>query len=394
VLGSKFVVFAMRTRAFVVSDIPFRPDGSGEDWASHLCALLREVGFAEPAVVSFADALPAFDAAEGTEDAVLLGTDRPLVSAESLRRLLDAGPGPAGTALAAPDGVDGAALLMPAGLVRSLSGTRGPAGVASLVAAALARGARRVQTSSLEELGAGSALAARRHATERRRRQAVQALLAAGVLVEDPPSTFVGSDVVVEAGAVLRPFTFLEGRTVVRRGATVGPFARLVDTVVGEEAQVLDHCLLLSSTVEAGASVGPFAHLRPESRVGPGARVGNFVELKKTSLGAGSKASHLSYLGDAVIAEGVNIGAGTITCNYDGTHKHQTHVERGAFVGSDSTLVAPVTVGEGAYVGAGSTITEDVPAHALALGRSRQVVKPDWARKRAAQGSPVAKKEG
>jgi bifunctional UDP-N-acetylglucosamine pyrophosphorylase/glucosamine-1-phosphate N-acetyltransferase len=207
----------------------------------------------------------------------------------------------------------------------------------------------------------------------------VDALVAAGVTVEDPASTFVGDDVVVEPGAVLRPFTLLEGRTVVRTGAVVGPFVRLVDMEIGAGAQILDHCLLRQSVIEAGASVGPFAHMRPESRVGERAKVGNFVELKKTVLGAGSKAQHLSYLGDAVIGSGVNIGAGTITCNYDGVHKHQTRVEAGAFVGSDTTLIAPVTVGEGAYIAAGSSITHDVPKDALALGRARQVTKAGWA---------------
>jgi bifunctional UDP-N-acetylglucosamine pyrophosphorylase / glucosamine-1-phosphate N-acetyltransferase len=207
-------------------------------------------------------------------------------------------------------------------------------------------------------------------------------LAAQGVRIEDPASTLVGPEVVVEAGAVLRPFTILEGRTVVRAGAVVGPFVRLVDVEVGNGAQILDHCLLRQSVVEAGASVGPFAHLRPESRVGERARVGNFVELKKTHLGEGSKAQHLSYLGDATVGAGVNIGAGTITCNYDGVSKSPTRIEAGAFVGSDTTLVAPVTVGEGAYVAAGSTITEDVPKDALALGRARQVTKPGWAARR------------
>jgi bifunctional UDP-N-acetylglucosamine pyrophosphorylase/glucosamine-1-phosphate N-acetyltransferase len=209
-----------------------------------------------------------------------------------------------------------------------------------------------------------------------------RALLAAGVRVEDPGSTHVGEQVVVEAGAVLRPFTILEGRTAVRARAVVGPFVRLVDVEVGEGAQILDHCLLRESVVEAGASVGPFAHVRPECRIGERARVGNFVELKKTELGAGSKAQHLSYLGDATVGAGVNIGAGTITCNYDGVKKSPTRIEAGAFVGSDTTLVAPVTVGEGAYVAAGSTITADVPKDALALGRARQVTKPGWAKHR------------
>ena len=207
-------------------------------------------------------------------------------------------------------------------------------------------------------------------------------LVTTGVSVEDPASTLVGEDVVVEPGAVLRPFTILEGRTTVRARAAVGPFVRLVNVEVGADAVILDHCLLRDSVVEAGASVGPFAHVRPESRIGERARVGNFVELKKTHLGEGSKAQHLSYLGDASIGPGVNIGAGTITCNYDGVKKSPTRIEAGAFIGSDTTLVAPVTVGGGAYVGAGSTITHDVPKDALALGRARQVTKPGWAAQR------------
>jgi bifunctional UDP-N-acetylglucosamine pyrophosphorylase/glucosamine-1-phosphate N-acetyltransferase len=210
-------------------------------------------------------------------------------------------------------------------------------------------------------------------------------LMASGVVIEHPETTSVGPHVEVGPDAVLRAFTLLEGRTRVGRGARVGPFARLVDAEVGEDAIVLDHCLLLECVVEEGASIGPFAHIRPQSRVGRRAKVGNFVELKKTVLGEGSKAPHLSYIGDAQVGEGVNIGAGTITCNYDGVHKHPTRIENGAFVGSDTTLVAPVTVGEGAYIGAGSTITEDVPPHSLAVGRARQVVKEDWARRRKAQ---------
>jgi bifunctional UDP-N-acetylglucosamine pyrophosphorylase/glucosamine-1-phosphate N-acetyltransferase len=217
------------------------------------------------------------------------------------------------------------------------------------------------------------------------RQRRIAELVAAGVRVEDPDTTHVGPEVVVEREAVLRPFTLLEGRTVVRAGASVGPFARLVDMEIGPGAQVLDHCLLRESVVEAGASVGPFAHLRPGSRVGAAAKVGNFVELKKTHLGDGSKAQHLSYLGDATIGPGVNVGAGTITCNYDGVTKSPTRIEAGAFVGSDAILVAPVTIGEGAYVAAGSTITQDVPKDALALGRARQVIKPGWAEERRAR---------
>ena len=217
------------------------------------------------------------------------------------------------------------------------------------------------------------------------RQRRIAELVAAGVRDEDPDTTHVGPEVVVERDAVLRPFTLLEGRTAVRAGASVGPFVRLVDMEIGPGAQVLDHCLLRESVLEAGASVGPFAHLRPGSRVGASAKVGNFVELKKTHLGDGSKAQHLSYLGNATIGPGVNVGAGTITCNYDGVTKSPTRIEAGAFVGSDAILVAPVTIGEGAYVAAGSTITQDVPKDALALGRARQVIKPGWAEERRAR---------
>ena len=156
---------------------------------------------------------------------------------------------------------------------------------------------------------------------------------------------------------------------------------RLTDATIGDSVVVLDHSVITSSTVESGAQIGPFAHLRPQSHVGPDARVGNFVELKKTSLGRGSKASHLAYLGDATIGADVNVGAGTITCNYDGEKKHPTVIEDGAFIGSDSQLIAPVHVGRGAYVGAGSSITKDVPADSLAIARAHQVIKEGWAKK-------------
>ncbi len=219
-------------------------------------------------------------------------------------------------------------------------------------------------------------------ATRVLRRRRLEALMAAGVTIEDPETTLVGLDAEAEPDVVLRPFTILEGRTRVAAGAVIGPYVRLVDTTVGAGAQILDHCLLRDCTVGSGASVGPFAHIRPESRVGARAKVGNFVELKKTLLGDGSKAPHLSYVGDATVGPGVNIGAGTITCNYDGVHKHPTMIEAGAFVGSNTTLVAPVTVGAGAYVGAGSVITRDVPPEALGVGRARQVNKDGWARLR------------
>lgn len=155
--------------------------------------------------------------------------------------------------------------------------------------------------------------------------------------------------------------------------------SRIVNSTVADGAVILDHCVVQASQVLGGAVIGPFANLRPDSVVGEGARVGNFVELKKTVLGPGSKANHLSYLGDATIGSRVNIGAGTITCNYDGKHKHQTVIEDDVFIGSDSQLVAPVTIGQGAYVAAGSSITNNVPAGALGIARGRQENKLGWA---------------
>jgi bifunctional UDP-N-acetylglucosamine pyrophosphorylase / glucosamine-1-phosphate N-acetyltransferase len=209
-------------------------------------------------------------------------------------------------------------------------------------------------------------------------------LMMSGVTLEDPATTFVDVDVTVGPDTVLGPGVRLEGRTVVGDRCRIHAGCRLTNVTMKDDAVVLDYSVIVESTVGEGAAVGPMAHVRPQSIIGPGARVGNFVELKKTSLGKGSKASHLSYLGDATIGEGVNIGAGTITCNYDGDAKHPTVIEDGVFVGSDTQLIAPVTVGKDAYVGAGSTITKDVPSGSLAIARGHQVIKPDWATKRKA----------
>jgi bifunctional UDP-N-acetylglucosamine pyrophosphorylase/glucosamine-1-phosphate N-acetyltransferase len=167
----------------------------------------------------------------------------------------------------------------------------------------------------------------------------------------------------------------------------------ITDSEIDDNVMILPGCVIEQSRVRAGARLGPYSRLRPESDIGEGAHVGNFVETKKTRLGKGSKANHLSYLGDSEIGSGVNIGAGTITCNYDGTGKFKTTIEDAVFVGSDTTLVAPVTLKKGAYIGAASCITEDVPEDALAIGRARQIVKPGWAReKRALKAKPAAHK--
>jgi bifunctional UDP-N-acetylglucosamine pyrophosphorylase/glucosamine-1-phosphate N-acetyltransferase len=208
------------------------------------------------------------------------------------------------------------------------------------------------------------------------------ALMTAGVTLVDPASTWVDPDVVVGPDTILHPNVYLEGRTQIGASCEVHSGVRIIDSVVEDQAVINNFCVIRESHIERGAQVGPFAQLRPHSRVGENAHVGNFVELKKTTLGKGSKANHLTYLGDATIGEKVNIGAGTITCNYDGVAKYPTVIEDGAFVGSDSQLVAPVTVGKGAYVAAGSTITSDVPADSLAIARGKQTNKPGWAARR------------
>lgn len=212
-------------------------------------------------------------------------------------------------------------------------------------------------------------------------------LMAAGVTIVDPATTYIDPDVQVGADTVIHPGVVLEGHTRIGSACEIQAYTRLVDSEIGDRVTVNSYCLIVGAHVADGVSVGPFAHLRPETEVGQGAKVGNFVELKKTKLGPGSKANHLSYLGDATIGANVNVGAGTITCNYDGKHKHQTVIEDGAFIGSDTQLIAPVRVGKGAYIGAGSSITQDVPAGALGIGRGRQSNVEGWVEKKKGGGT-------
>jgi bifunctional UDP-N-acetylglucosamine pyrophosphorylase/glucosamine-1-phosphate N-acetyltransferase len=205
-------------------------------------------------------------------------------------------------------------------------------------------------------------------------------LLDAGVTIFYPHTCVIDSAVEVGADTVIEPFVQLLGQTKIGADCRIRSYSVIENSIIGDRVTVRPGTLMAESRVDAGAVIGPYTHMRPGSEVGEGAHLGNFVETKKVKLGKGSKANHLSYLGDAEIGEGVNIGAGTITCNYDGVNKHQTVIEDGVFVGSDSTLVAPVKIGRGAYVAAASCITEDVPADALALGRARQSVKEGWAR--------------
>jgi bifunctional UDP-N-acetylglucosamine pyrophosphorylase / glucosamine-1-phosphate N-acetyltransferase len=209
-----------------------------------------------------------------------------------------------------------------------------------------------------------------------------RALLEEGVTIYFPHTCVIDNDVEVGADTVIEPFVQLLGKTKIGADCRIRSYSVIGNSVLSDRVTVKPGTIMEDSRVGAGAVLGPYSHLRPGSEVGEGAHVGNFVETKKTKLGKGSKANHLTYLGDAEIGEGVNIGAGTITCNYDGVNKHKTVIEDGAFIGSDSTLVAPVKIGRRSYVAAASCITDDVPEDALALGRARQSVKEGWARAR------------
>ncbi|MDQ3772613.1 MAG: bifunctional UDP-N-acetylglucosamine diphosphorylase/glucosamine-1-phosphate N-acetyltransferase GlmU [Actinomycetota bacterium] len=206
------------------------------------------------------------------------------------------------------------------------------------------------------------------------RRRECERLMEGGVTIIDPATTYVDATATVAQDVVIHPFSFIEGATVIQRGAEIGPQARLVDSEVEEGARV-SYAVVIESSLGPDSSVGPFASLRPGTRLERGAKLGSFVESKKTVLGAGSKASHLSYLGDTEIGEGVNVGAGTITTNWDGENKHQTVIEDDAYIGSDTMLVAPVRVGRRAATGAGAVVRDDVPDDALAVGVPARIIE-------------------
>ena len=219
------------------------------------------------------------------------------------------------------------------------------------------------------------------------RQQKNEELMAAGVTLIDPATTYVDSEVVVGPDTVIHPCVFLEGSTSIGAACEIHSGSRIVNSTIGDRVCVRNHTVVSDSTVEAGAFLGPFAHIRPGSQVGEDVHIGNFVELKKASLGKGAKANHLAYLGDATIGSATNVGAGTITCNYDGAKKHQTVIGKNVFVGSNSTLVAPIALADGSYIAAGSTVTADVPAGALGIGRARQENKEGWVAKRKVRSS-------
>jgi bifunctional UDP-N-acetylglucosamine pyrophosphorylase / glucosamine-1-phosphate N-acetyltransferase len=214
------------------------------------------------------------------------------------------------------------------------------------------------------------------------RQRKVRELMLAGVTIEKPETVTIDPDVLIGMDTIVEPFAQILGHTTIGQNCRIGACSIVQDSELADEVEVGQFSIIGTSRLERGVHAGPYARLRMENHVAAGAHIGNFVELKKTRVGAESKAMHLAYLGDSEIGAGVNVGAGTITCNYDGTRKHPTKIGAGAFIGSNSTLVAPVEVGEGAYLAAGSVITNNVPADALGVGRARQVNKEDWARKR------------
>ncbi len=239
-----------------------------------------------------------------------------------------------------------------------------------------------IKADSVDEVLGANTIAEMMHLDAALRLQTAQRLMANGVTIFRPETCTIDAAVEIAPDTVIEPFVQLLGNTRIGTECRIRSYSVLQNSTLADGVLVRNGCILDDATVGEDAILGPYAHLRPGSEIGPAAHLGNFVETKKVKLGRGSKANHLSYLGDAVIGEGVNIGAGAITCNYDGVHKHTTEIGNGVFVGSDSTLVAPLRVGSGAYIAAGSCITEDVPSEALALGRSRQVTKEGWVKAR------------
>lgn len=235
-----------------------------------------------------------------------------------------------------------------------------------------------LQAESVDEVMGANTVAEMMHLDAAMRLDAAQRLMSQGVTIFRPDTCVIDATVTVAADTTIEPYVQLLGNTQIGTNCRIRSYSVLQNSTLGDNVIVRNGCILDEARVADGAVLGPYAHLRPGSDIGEAAHVGNFVETKKVRLGKGSKANHLTYLGDAVIGAGTNIGAGVITCNYDGVHKHQTTIGDNVFVGSDSTLVAPLTVGDGAFIAAASCITEDVPAEALALGRTRQITKPGW----------------
>jgi len=244
-----------------------------------------------------------------------------------------------------------------------------------------------VQAESVDEVLGANTIAEMMHLDAALRLVTARRLMSEGVTIFRPETCVIDAEVKVGPDTVIEPYVQLLGATEIGSDCRIRSYSVVQRSIVGDAVTIRNGCILEGAVVGDGALLGPYAHLRPESHIGAAAHIGNFCETKKVTMGAGSKANHLTYLGDAVIGTGVNVGAGVITCNYDGVHKHLTQIGDNAFIGSDSTLVAPLTVGDGSYIAAGSCITEDVPADALAFGRARQATKPGWAAAKRAKRS-------
>jgi bifunctional UDP-N-acetylglucosamine pyrophosphorylase / glucosamine-1-phosphate N-acetyltransferase len=236
----------------------------------------------------------------------------------------------------------------------------------------------------IEALGVNSRAALATVESEIQRR-VVERLMRDGVTFRNPATVVIDSTVSIGPDTVVYPFVTLEGNTRIGNSCVIEPGVHILNVAVGNDVHLKSGTVAEDAVIEDEATVGPYAHLRPGTELGKHVKVGNFVETKKAIFGEGAKASHLSYIGDAEVGANVNIGAGTITCNYDGVNKHKTIIEDGVFIGSDTQLVAPVRIGRGAYVGAGSTITKDVPPDSLALSRVPQKVIEGWAKQRRAE---------
>jgi bifunctional UDP-N-acetylglucosamine pyrophosphorylase / glucosamine-1-phosphate N-acetyltransferase len=255
-----------------------------------------------------------------------------------------------------------------------------------VVALAVERGLR-VSALAVREAAEGMGINTREQlaaAEQTIRRRICAHWMQEGVTLRDPATTVIDAGVMIGRDTVIHPDVTLEGRTTIGEDCIIRSHTRISESVIGHRVVVQDHCVVRESRLEDDTAIGPFAHLRPGAVLRRAAKVGNFVEMKKAELGEGSKANHLSYLGDATIGKGVNIGAGTITCNYDGHKKHETVIGDDVFVGSDSQFVAPVTIGKGAVIAAGATITADVPPDTLAIARVQQINRPGWASRRRA----------
>ena len=280
----------------------------------------------------------------------------------------------------------------------SMLSTENPHGEFQLtdIAAMLVADGRRVvalQAESADEVLGANTIAEMMHLDQSLRARATRRLMAEGVTIFRPDTCVIDGEVTVGADTVIEPYVQILGATAIGSDCRIRSYSVIQNSTLADRVTVRNGCILDGAHVDEGALLGPYAHLRPDSIIGPDAHVGNFCETKKVTLGRGSKANHLTYLGDAIIGDGVNVGAGVITCNYDGVHKHTTTIGDGVFVGSDSTLVAPISLGEGAYIGAGSCITHPVPADALAIGRAHQVTKEGWVKtSKAARAARIAQK--